>query len=237
MAIKVKAKETLIKIGTYKDTYRFVLNTELYSQLSSTKVINEAALRSGLSKGVMNAAWEAIGDVISAWATEGHSVAIPGLGSMRFGLNAKSVATVDEVSSGLITTRKVIYTPSASIKQELKDTSISITCYDRNGQVIKTVNSTDNGDVEDSEATKYALSLEVSPAGAGTVTGEGEYAEGTEVEIKAVPASGYTFLQWSDGDTNATRTVTMDQAKDLTATFQVQSPSGGNTDDSEGAGD
>ena len=237
MAIKVKAKETLIKIGTYKDTYRFVLNTELYSQLSSTKVINEAALRSGLSKGVMNAAWEAIGDVISAWATEGHSVAIPGLGSMRFGLNAKSVATVDEVSSGLITTRKVIYTPSASIKQELKDTSISITCYDRNGQVIKTVNSTDNGDVEDSEATKYALSLEVSPAGAGTVTGEGEYAEGTEVEIKAVPASGYTFQQWSDGDTNATRTVTMDHANDLTATFQEQTPSGGNTSDDEGAGD
>ena len=35
--------------------------------------------------------------VIKAWATEGHSVAIPGLGTMRFGLRAKSVATCAEL--------------------------------------------------------------------------------------------------------------------------------------------
>ena len=151
MAIKVKAKETLFHVGLYANTYRYVLAADLYSQLSSAKVIQEAALRSGLSKGVMNAAWEAIGDVISAWATEGHSVAIPGLGSMRFGLNAKSVASVDEVSSGLITTRKVIFAPNSAIKNELKNTSISITCYDRNGNVVKTVNSADAGEVEDNE--------------------------------------------------------------------------------------
>ena len=151
MAIKVKAKETLFHVGLYANTYRYVLAADLYSQLSSAKVIQEAALRSGLSKGVMNAAWEAIGDVISAWATEGHSVAIPGLGSMRFGLNAKSVASVDEVSSGLITTRKVIFAPNTAIKNELKNTSISITCYDRNGNVVKTVNSADAGEVEDNE--------------------------------------------------------------------------------------
>ena len=153
MAIKVKAKETLFHVGLYAGTYRYVLAADLYSQLSSAKVITEAALRSGLSKGVMNAAWEAIGDVISAWATEGHSVAIPGLGSMRFGLNAKSVGSVDEVSSGLITTRKVIFAPNSTIKNELKNTSISITCYDRNGQVIKTVNSQDAGEVEENDTT------------------------------------------------------------------------------------
>ena len=124
MAIKVKAKETLLKIGKYAGSYRYVLSADLYSQLSSNKVIAEASLRSGLSKGVMNAAWEAIGDVISAWATEGHSVAVPGLGSMRFGLNAKSVASVEEVSSGLITTRKVIFVPSADIKQEPAQTQV-----------------------------------------------------------------------------------------------------------------
>ena len=153
MAIKVKAKETLVHVGLYAGTYRYVLAADLYSQLSSAKVITEAALRSGLSKGVMNAAWEAIGDVISAWATEGHSVAIPGLGSMRFGLNAKSVGSVDEVSSGLITTRKVIFAPNSTIKNELKNTSISITCYDRNGQVIKTVSSQDAGEVEENDTT------------------------------------------------------------------------------------
>lgn len=226
MAIKVKARETLIKVGPYQNTYRFVLNAELYSMLSSSKVIAEAALRSGLSKGVMNAAWEAIGNVISAWATEGHSVAIPGLGTMRFGLNAKSVAKVDDVSSELITTRKVIYTPSASIKQELKNTSVSITCYDRDGKIIKTVTSTDDGEVEEPKE-KFVLNLESNPANGGTTTGEGEYEEGSQVEIEAVPAQGYKFLKWSDDVTDAKRTVTVNQEMELTALFeqeQAQTP-------------
>ena len=46
----------------------------------------------------MQACWDAAGEVIKAWATEGHSVALPGLGTMRFGIRAKSVAKVDEVT-------------------------------------------------------------------------------------------------------------------------------------------
>ena len=169
MAIKVKAKETLFHVGLYANTYRYVLAADLYSQLSSAKVIQEAALRSGLSKGVMNAAWEATGDVISAWATEGHSVAIPGLGSMRFGLNAKSVASVDEVSSGLITTRKVIFAPNTAIKNELKNTSISITCYDRNGKVVKTVTSADPGEVEEDNTN---TNTDATEQGGGSTSGD-----------------------------------------------------------------
>ena len=79
MALKVKAKQKLQKVGKYADTYRFVLSPELYIPLAQNKVISEAALRSGISKGVMQACWDAAGEVIKAWATEGHSVALPGL--------------------------------------------------------------------------------------------------------------------------------------------------------------
>ena len=151
MALKVKAKETLQKIGKYADTYRFVLSPELYIALATDKVIQEAALRSGISKGVMQACWDAAGEVIKAWATEGHSVALPGLGTMRFGLRAKSVATVDEVKSKLITSRRIIFTPATDLKQELSNTAIQITCYDRDGNVLKRVTSTDDGTVEDPE--------------------------------------------------------------------------------------
>lgn len=139
MAINLKAKETLIQVGELKGKYRYVLGTELYNKLSESKVIKEAALRSGVSRGVMQACWDAAGEVIKAWTTEGHSVAIPGLGTMRFGVRAKSVETVNEVASGLITARRVIFTPNVEIKQELMDTAIQITCYDRNGKVIKTL--------------------------------------------------------------------------------------------------
>ncbi len=151
MALKVKAKEQLIKVGKYADTYRFVLSPELYIALAQNKVISEAALRSGISKGVMQACWDAAGEVIKAWATEGHSVALPGLGTMRFGLRAKSVATVDEVKSKLITSRRIIFTPSTDLKDELSNTSVQITCYDKDGNVLKRVTSADDGVVEDDE--------------------------------------------------------------------------------------
>ena len=149
--LKVKANEQKIKIGKYADTYRYVMAPELYATLNQNKVIKEAALRSGISKGVMQAAWDAAGEVIKAWATEGHSVAIPGLGSMRFGLRAKSVADVNEVKAGLIRSRRIIFTPTTDLKDELADTAIQITCYDRNGQEVKRVTSADEGIVEDPE--------------------------------------------------------------------------------------
>ena len=151
MALKVKAKEKLQKIGKYADSYRYVMMPELYSTLTQDKVIKEAALRSGVSQGVMQACWDAAGEVIKAWATEGHSVALPGLGTMRFGLRAKSCANVNEVKTSLIKTRRIIFTPDTDLKDELHNTSIQITCYDRNGEIVKRVTSSDPGTVEEPE--------------------------------------------------------------------------------------
>ena len=150
MALKVKATEQLIKIGKYEGKYRYVMMPELYTALAQDKVIKEAALRSGVSRGVMQACWDAAGEVIKAWATEGHSVALPGLGSMRFGLRAKSVEKVDEVKAGLITSRRIIFTPNSDLKDELAATAVQITCYDRTGKEVKRVTST-SGEVEDPE--------------------------------------------------------------------------------------
>ena len=70
---------------------------------------------------------------------------------MRFGLRSKSIADVNKVGSDLITTRRVIFTPNVEIKEELAKTSINITCYDRNGDIVKRVTSSDDGTVEDPE--------------------------------------------------------------------------------------
>ena len=154
MALKVKAQEKLQKIGTYAGKYRYIMMPELYTSLSQDKVIKEAALRSGVSKGIMQACWDAAGEVIKAWATEGHSVALPGLGTMRFGLRAKSVEKVDEVKAGLITSRRIIFTPAVELKDELAGTAIQITCYDRDGKEVKRVTSSDSGNIEDNENTQ-----------------------------------------------------------------------------------
>ena len=153
MSLKVKAKERKFKVGKYAGEYRYVMVPEMYSALAKEKVIREAALRSGVSEGVMHACWDAAGEVIKAWATEGHSVALPGLGTMRFSLSAKSVADVNDVKSSLIKVRRIVFTPAVELKDELKNTAVVITCYDRNGNEVKRVTSTDDGTVEEPDNT------------------------------------------------------------------------------------
>ena len=167
MALKVKAREQYQNVGKYADTYRYVMMPELYTALTQDKVIKEAALRSGVSRGVMQACWDAAGEVIKAWATEGHSVALPGLGTMRFGLRAKSVDDVNKVKAGLITSRRIIFTPDVDLKEELAKTAVQITCYDRDGKEVKRVTSTDEGNVEDD------TSPQPSPNGEGAGQTEG----------------------------------------------------------------
>ena len=156
MALKVKAVEKKIKFTKDENdpgVWRYVMSPELYTPLSQSKVIKEAALRSGVSRGVMQACWDAAGEVIKAWATEGHSVALPGLGTMRFGLRSKAVEDVNKVKAGLITSRRIIFTPSVDLKDELANTAVQITCYDRDGNEVKRVTSSDDGTVEDNETT------------------------------------------------------------------------------------
>ena len=171
MALKVKAVERKIKFSKDENdpgVYRYVMSPELYIALSQAKVIREAALRSGVSQGVMKACWDAAGEVIKAWATEGHSVALPGLGTMRFGLRAKSVEKVEDVKTGLISSRRIIFTPTQDLKDELADTAIQITCYDRNGEIVKRVTSADAGTVEDPEGDSNGTE---NQGGGGSSTG------------------------------------------------------------------
>ncbi len=64
--------------------------------------------------------------------------------------------------------------------------------------------------------------LTLSASEGGTVTGAGEYAEGTTVLIKAIPNEGYKFVKWSDDNTYASRSVTLNEAITLTATFALE---------------
>ena len=173
MALKVKAKEREIKIGKNPGVYRYVMLPELYSTLDQDKVIKEAALRSGVTEGVMQACWDGAGKVIKAWATEGHSVALPGLGTMRFGLRAKAVENVNDVKTSLIKTRRIIFTPTQDLKDELADTAIQITCYDRNGEEVKRVTSSDPGTVEDPDPSTPSTGSETVDEGSGSGSSAG----------------------------------------------------------------
>ena len=150
MAIKVIAQRREVKLGKNPGK-KFVMRPDLYTPIQEKKVFAEASTHSGISAGVIKAAWDAAGEVIRTWATEGHSVPLPGLGTMRFGVRSKAVESLEDVKTGLISVRRIIFTPNTEVKDELKNTSIQITCLDEDGKVLKRVTSGDSGDIEDSE--------------------------------------------------------------------------------------
>ena len=162
MAIKVIAQRREVKLGK-NPGMKFVMRPDLYIPIAEKKVFSEASTHSGISAGVIKAAWDAAGEVIRTWATEGHSVPLPGLGTMRFGVRSKAVADLEDVKTNLITVRRIIFTPNVDVKDELKNTSIQITCLDEDGNVLKRVTSGDNGDIEDD-----SLTPDPSPNGEGS---------------------------------------------------------------------
>ena len=200
MAIKVIAQRREVKLGK-NPGMKFVMRPDLYIPIQEKKVFAEASTHSGISAGVIKAAWDAAGEVLRTWATEGHSIPLPGLGTMRFGVRSKAVEKLEDVKTNLITVRRIIFTPNVDLKDELKNTSIQITCLDEEGNVLKRVTSGDSGEVEDNEgsengensqnsqnqgengqssqggqsqqATGYALTINKSGTGSASVTHNG----------------------------------------------------------------
>ena len=173
MAIKVIAQLREVKIGKNPGK-KFVMRPDLYVPITEKKVFQEAATHSGISSGVIKAAWDAAGEVIRTWATEGHSIPLPGLGTMRFGVRSKAVDKLEDVKANLISVRRIIFTPNVDVKDELKNTSIQITCLDEEGNVLKRVTSGDSGDIEDNENGGSSAGSETESgtdpsAGSGTV--------------------------------------------------------------------
>ena len=184
MAIKVIAQLREVKIGKNPGK-KFVMRPDLYVPITEKKVFQEAATHSGISAGVIKAAWDAAGEVIRTWATEGHSIPLPGLGTMRFSVRSKAVEKLEDVKANLITVRRIIFTPNVDVKDELKNTSIQITCLDEDGNVLKRVTSGDSGDIEDPEngSTENGSSQSEATNGssAGTENGGGSSSGGSGI--------------------------------------------------------
>ena len=103
----------------------------------------------------------------------------------------------------------------------------------RTGYTFKGWSTSANGSVNVSTTTKvtgnvtyYAIwqinsyTLTVTAGTGGTVSGGGTYNYGATATLKATPSAGYHFVKWSDGNTNASRTVTVTGNATYTATFE-----------------
>ena len=69
------------------------------------------------------------------------------------------------------------------------------------------------------EPTQYTITVLANNSSWGNVTGGGTYPAGATVTISAMSYSGYQFVSWQDGDTQASRTVTVTEDATYIATF------------------
>ena len=175
--IQINARQQKLKFSQDENCakWMYVMHVNQYSKLSEAKVLEEAAAHSGIGRGVLKGAWDAIGDVIRAWVTEGHSVTIPGLGTIRFSVQAKAVEDVNDVAKNLITSRKVVFTPASDILATLKATGVQITCIDKDGKVVKRVQDDTTNETVDETGDNTNTENSGNTAGnTGTIeTGDG----------------------------------------------------------------
>ena len=232
MAIKVIAQRREVKLGK-KPGMKFVMRPDLYIPIQEKKVFAEASTHSGISSGVIKAAWDAAGEVLRTWATEGHSVPLPGLGTMRFGVRSKAVEKLEDVKANLITTRRIVFTPSVEVKDELKNTAIQITCLDENGEILKRVTSGDSGEVEDNEENENSGSENGSENGseqnggsqaesvdAPTISGETPFDNTTQVTLSG--PEGAEIRYTVDGSAPTAESQLYSEAFTLTDTVLVK---------------
>jgi alpha-tubulin suppressor-like RCC1 family protein len=69
---------------------------------------------------------------------------------------------------------------------------------------------------------QYRLTTQLSPAGAGAITGGGWYTAGQAAAVTAQAAAGYVFGSWNTGATTPTMQTIMNQPASITATFLKQ---------------
>ena len=71
--------------------------------------------------------------------------------------------------------------------------------------------------------TLYEVKIKPENTSQGWTTEGGSFGMGTRIMIYAYPANGFEFSQWSDGNTDNPRFLTISGAVDLSAKFKVQS--------------
>ena len=219
MAIKVIAQRREVKLGK-NPGMKFVMRPDLYIPIAEKQVFAEASTHSGISAGVIKAAWDAAGEVIRTWATEGHSVPLPGLGTMRFSVRSKAVAELEDV------------------KDELKNTAIQITCLDEDGNVLKRVTSGDSGEIEDNENGGSSNNDNVdngdnngnqNQGGSGsltpsltspTISGNTQFTDSTQVSMSGPDGAAIHYT--TDGSVPTAESAVYSEAFSLSATTTVK---------------
>ena len=175
---------------------------------------------------------------------EGKKIRMGDLGDFSVLLSSKGAETADKFTAQNITGVKVVWECGPQFRNLLDDAEFNLVAP-RSAQaaVIKAIRmgeTTVDLNVTDTNATgpgtpdteggsrQYTLSVSTADSSQGSVDSSvnGTYDEGARITVTATPAEGYDFDKWSDGDTSASRTVTLNADLTLVASFKAHEEGG-----------
>lgn len=116
---KIMIKANLQKVGFLKkDAY--VSRAVRFSKIDTGELIRHASSDSGISEAMVAAAFYAIEKQVNELLLNGHSIELGNVGTLRFGVKCKIAATADAVGVENVKVRKILFTPSTSLKASIK---------------------------------------------------------------------------------------------------------------------
>lgn len=128
---------------------KVITRSVTYSKISADDVLDRAAENSGINRGQLSASMHAILQTFRNFVCNGHSVELPELGTFRFSVNATAADSEDEAGAAMVYRRKVLYTPSKKVKNDLENISLSVVSSTADEEDDEEEDSSDNTDSED----------------------------------------------------------------------------------------
>ncbi len=102
----------------------YVTRSITLPRITKDQLLERAAANSGINRGVVYAAADAIANEFENFLMNGHSVEVPLIGSFRFSVNAKATDTEAEAGAGQVYRRKIQYRCSKDLWQKLQRISL-----------------------------------------------------------------------------------------------------------------
>lgn len=227
----------------------YVLRPSRYSTIDEKQIVEYCTQNSMVPKAYISASMVALAQCFSNFLVNGHHVVFPGLGTFSLTSTGYAEGNVDKAGLDQLKKLNVRFLPCKELKSLVDGVDVELDgIFDIAGETIvveatdttdaktqkyykrvtRTVTAdadgnTDNTPTPPSSTTPiYTLTVKANNDNYGTVEGSGEYAENASATLKATAKSGYEFKQWSDGNTAATRVVTVVADKTYTATFSMK---------------
>ena len=113
---KVVLKTNLQMIALKKKD-AWVTRSVTYSRIDADELLNRAAANSGIRRGIIYQAADAINNEFANFLMNGHSVELPLIGTFRFGVNAHVADTEEAAGADKVYRRKLIYRPSTELRR------------------------------------------------------------------------------------------------------------------------